>query len=74
MRKYIILAAIIAFGVYSGAIYWKGRHDVAESFRIAQLEGRIKVIQTVTAADSEADNADADGLCDLLGGCDLPND
>ena len=71
MKKYIyIAAAVLAVSVVSGA-YLKGRADVRNAIELAQAEGRIKILKTVQSSDSEADNAAADELCVLLGGCDV---
>ena len=74
MKKYIYIAAVVALcGVVSGA-YLKGRSDVRTSIELAQAEGRIKILKLVQTTDSDADNAAADELCKLLGGCDVPVD
>lgn len=67
------VGAFLAISAISGALYAKGNLDGRAAVHARLKNDRIKILHDGKVIDHEALVADDDGLCALLGGCELPN-
>lgn len=68
----LALGAVLAAGLVSGGLYVKGRTDGRASYVERLQADRITILKDGKEIDHEALGADDADLCELLGGCELP--
>ncbi len=69
---WLALGAVLVLGAATGASYLKGRADGRSALEARLMADRVQILKDGKDITDEVLDADDAGLCELLGGCELP--